>query len=265
MPERGSYPFTPDIQDKTDVKEGAFAIVKEFANNPDWIVKEFDQVLDEDFKVWLYMQERNPTATAPDMTFERFQNEVLRHKRILDADTHLTPFIPESSLVYGTDSVGKEKGFIVMRKVTGEDLENVAVLDSEQQAQLESLINACFDFYEENRKLSAHGETTFGYFLDIIQSPLRDDDTYCLHNIMYGTLPGESEEQKRMLLVDSYPLYGVYGGDKDNFFELLSDALDTFEHEHGIRFSESLRERIKNTNNMGYAHKESDLVVLREG
>lgn len=243
-----SYPFTPDIQDKPNVTEGAFALIKEFTNNPKWIVKEFDQVFDDEYRLWLQMQERNPATPTPDMTYERFKQEILRHKRIIDTDTHLKPFMPESHLVYGTDSTGKEKGFIVMEKVTGNDLEKIDTSSPEQQLQLESLINACFDFYEDNRGPSRSGDTTFGYFPDIIQSPLRKDDTYRLHNIMYGTLPQEDPSNKRMLLVDSYPLYGVYGDD-NKLFERMNSALDTFERENNIQFSSDLRVRIKNAQN----------------
>jgi hypothetical protein len=204
MLKESSYPFPQDIVEKTDIELGHFAKIKEFSSNPDYIVKDLGP-----------------------KTLDVFKEDIGHEENLLkNSKSGIYELIPKHMLVYGTDDALMEKGFIVMEKVTGKDIETIQKFTPEMVSQLESLVATSLKFYEET-KLDKNQ-----FFPDIWKSARE------LNNIMYGKT--KSDEQDRMYLVDTYPLMrATYSPERH--FDMLKCALAEFSKRHQVEFSSEFR------------------------
>ena len=133
------YPFRVDMVDKPGVTEGAFSAVKEFLGDPRWIVKENDNVMDHEYMEWLGKFGRDPEKAGmpPNLTVERFKEEMKGADTMLKKfGGELYDFIPEHHFVYGANPDGRRKGFVVMKKVIGEDVIKMDKVPEELVLQL---------------------------------------------------------------------------------------------------------------------------------
>lgn len=230
-------PFAGELVEKNDTIKGAFAKVKEFADDPRWIVKEVNN-LDPDYY---------GTQTKVQINFETFRDQVGKsHDLLAKSGTHLKDFIPQNFLVYGKNEEGEEKGFIVMRKIEGTELIKINKLTTEQLRQLDDLINASLDFYLETRKdlhLGPGFDYEIGYLPDLVSTKIGEADVpNYLTNIMIGKEPGETEE--KVYFTDTYPLGPIYGGAQDKYWQLLDETLKNTETKFGQDVFTKSREKL---------------------
>lgn len=247
MDQQYLYPFSeqPDYL-ATPHEEGGFAVLKEFENKPEWLIKEMEAVFDEIHERWIqqFFREDGLSPEGPEippMTFERFRNEVSRHKKILDSTTtDINNFVPKNYLYYGTNDYGNERGFIVIQRVVGEDLINVAHVSPEMNQSFEQFLLAAFDFYEEQKNMG------IGYFPDIVSLPEEDSaKPHFIHNIMFGKI---NDGPENIYLVDTYPLMRIWD-DEDKFFDNLKRALEDYYRKAGVKPNPEVKERLKKYGN----------------
>ncbi len=218
------YEIPTDIKYKPE--EGAFAQIKEFKNNPNLIIKEIHEVLDE-----TYFE----TDLDQGLSFDRFNSSVGFAKKILESThTELKNYIPEVLLVYGQNEHEKEVGYIVMERIDGIDISRINRISPEIQESFEKVILACFEFYEEQKSKGR------GYFPDLC-TDTPESGVYEIHNLMYGTKPNESNKQ--VYMVDTYPIEFV-SSDESGFFDEVKRALEKFYDNHNISPSIAIRKML---------------------
>ncbi len=243
------YPFKENPTKLTEGKEGAFATVGEFANNKKWIVKEYDRVNDDAYQEYatfvLLMNEfkKKVNIPMPPMTYERFCKEVVKNSSLLkNTKTDLSTFIPEYLVLYGQDNIGEQKGFILMQRVNGKEIEDLDPNESESieiAAQLDRLVCAALDFYEETKSRSDRdSDTCSGFLPDIVASPIHETEyvpsEQTFKNIMFGTLAETTNTNNKLFLVDTYPLMPV-SDDQSVLFDCLKDSIANLEKKYGHR------------------------------
>ncbi len=237
-------PFIP-MEPKRDIREGAFASVYEFMANPNWIVKELSQVYDDSYQSWLVCHDLDPNIPLPDMTIERFRQEVVHDKQIIDNNqSNFKRFLPPFYLVYGQDSHNSEKGYIVMKRIHGQELISFNEINEVQVKQLEELLLSAFDFYEESKAQEPESDKTHGYFPDVIETIADRPGDAVLNNIMFGNLDDDPDQQTNQIyMIDSYPLRIIWS-DQSIFFNKLTAAISNFEDRYGVKFSQELHYRL---------------------
>ena len=230
------YPFRADLVDKAGVTERAFSTVKEFQGDPRWIVKENDNVMDHEYMEWLgkYERDREKAGMPPKLSLERFKEEMKGADVMLKKfGGELYDFIPEHHFVYGANPEGRRKGFVVMKKVTGEDVIKMDKVPLELVPQLEKLIELSIDFFEK----TTEEETYLGFFPDLFP-PSQEGSGGDFGNLMWGDVDGK----RGLYLVDTYPLDPVES--VPMLMVDLQEAMENFERKKGVRFSDGFMENV---------------------
>lgn len=249
-PTTPQYPFAEQPVFSTGTREeGVFTSILEFKNNPDWIVKEVDMVNDEIMFEWRLRQQsridnNEEIENDPVLTFDRFRAEVAAHKKILEtSQTDINKFIPPNHLVFGENSYGNTKGFIVMQRVIGEDVSSMRNLTSNMLESLEELLLASLDFYDEQLSMGS------GLMPDLWKpDDPTDRGSFRLSNLMFGKIK-DGEEQ--VFLVDTYPLICA-GGANSAFFDNFKRALESFYEQYRVLPSAKLRDRLVQYGNTAF-------------
>lgn len=172
-------PFQP-LERFTEGSRGAFANIEQAKKNPDLLIKEI---------VWL------AEDLKPDYTFEEFEQEVVLPFRALQ-EQGFGKFIPEALPVWGKDDVGRERGYMVMKKVRGADIQYVEKLDFRLAKELDDLVAKSLDAVTNALR---SGQEIISP--DIAESNVSSGND--LRNLMVGTVGGD--EEKHVWLVDVYP------------------------------------------------------------
>lgn len=240
------YPFN-ELQEKRDIVEGAFSTIHELQNNPNWVIKEMSQVLDNSYETHLMLQRRNRAGEPPKMTIERFESEVARHREIImNNESNVKQLIPENYLIYGKGEGGHERGFIVMRKVIGTEITELEKVTEEQIQLIEQTLIESFKFFDNSSHTSPSGKVV-RYFPDLIQTPEQEDDSYKLHNIIIGHQSYDNKKQNdQAYIIDNYPLRTIWEDRAPTFFYKLKEAINDFESTHQSTFSEELHQILQN-------------------
>lgn len=233
--EAGGYPFAGKMEEKNDVIPGKFSEVKSFLNDKKWLVKEYSGVNDFAEHFWKFRNEKGEAdVPRPELTWDRFQAEMIKHRNLLRkfGSEKLLGFVPANNLVFGNNDAGEKTGFIVMRRVSGEEIDNMAEVPNEMVSQLEELVAESVLMY----KRSLEDPIYQGYFPDLM--PPREDKNIRFGNLIWGEIDGKQQ----LYWVDTYPLRQY-----ENPKELAADLeimMTKFEEEKGVKFSDGFVDRI---------------------
>lgn len=230
-----NYPFKRGLEDKVSVTLGVFSDIKEFKDDDRWIVKEYAYVTGSDMTEWVKKRKTDPNNAAepPEMNVQIFTDGVKRSDELIEKfGQGLKRFIPEHQLIFGTNDKGEKRGFLVMKKVNGEDLEKMKAVPDELVGQLEEIIKASVEFYEN----SFAEPISRGYFPDLM--PIQADDNARFGNLMWGEL----ELKQGLYLIDTYPLRRY--GDPKSLAVIMEVMMQIFELEKGVKFSDGFIKRM---------------------
>lgn len=162
-------PFKP-LEEFTERGPGGFTIIEQARDNPDLLVKEVVNIIwDKDHE--------GDAIFYDDYTFDVFQQEIVEPIRFLQ-ERGFKKFIPEVQPVWGKDNNGKERGYLVTKRVRGLDLESAANLEPQVVEELDEFIAKSLMIITET--LVSHTDVVSP---DILQLT---ENGPTLHNIIIG-------------------------------------------------------------------------------
>lgn len=184
-------PFKP-LEEFTEGSPGGFALIKQARENPDILVKDIQILAGE--KEGLFS---GHGAFLKDYDFATFKREVVEPIRFLQS-RGFDKFIPKTEFVWAKDDDGKEKGFLLMKKVKGKEVEDLEEMSPEIARELDIFLSNYFKVESETLMLGG----------DIISPDIWDfaEGGLSLNNIIVGKTSGDKEEH--VYLVDLYPTKG---------------------------------------------------------
>lgn len=184
-------PFKP-LEEFTEGSPGGFALIKQAKENPDVLVKDIAILSDDN-------EENNQSGSVflEHYDFETFKREIVDPIKFLQ-ERGFNKFIPEVQPVWGKDENGEEKGFLVMKRVRGIDIEDLEKISLRIANELDIFISKSFEIESESLM---SGE-------DIISPDIlaTTESGPSLANIMIGKVSGDKEEH--VYLIDLYPMKG---------------------------------------------------------
>ncbi|MBI2601252.1 hypothetical protein HYW42_04845 [Candidatus Daviesbacteria bacterium] len=162
----------------TDAPVGFFVTVRQpLEAHPKVVVKELNQLM-------LWPREPN---LQPNYRYEEFIEEVVGPMSYFTGpECPFSVYVPPTMCVWGRNEEGKERGFIVMRKVIGQGIESIEAISLEVAESLDKLL-----------ALSASDPPVVIDIAKMNSTPAH------FHNIVVGKIGSEPDQP---YYVDSYPL-----------------------------------------------------------
>lgn len=164
---------------KAEYRNGNYAHVYESVQNPNILVKEIHSVLLSDVG----------RISDFDYGLEGFQFGIVSVvQELIDPQHGLGEFVPPLNFVWGLNQQNQQRGFIVMPRVHGHDVEDLDFIDPSVSAQLANLLAACLRVYKASNR-------------EITPDVLGIDGK--IRNIKIGSLAGQTDIKP--YLIDVYP------------------------------------------------------------
>ncbi len=178
--ENSPKPFRPLEEFQTDISHG-FSKIEQGVGHPEILVKEITHIL---------------TSTY---TFDDFKREVVEPIEAAN-DYGLGKFIPYINSVWGLNDEGQERGFLVTKRVFGENIEDVTNISLEIAEELDKFLSLSLvvaSITLRNTDMVILPDISFVSYSDSCKSA-------GLINIVIGKT--DSDTREHVYLVDLYPL-----------------------------------------------------------
>lgn len=175
------------LEEFTEGSPGGFALIKQAKENPDVLVKEILIVADGE-------NNRFDTFFIENYDFDAFKREVVDPIKFLQ-ERGFKKFIPEVQPVWGKNEDGKERGFLLMKKVKGKEIEDLEEISPRIAKELDIFISEYFAIQSET--IMSGG--------DIIVPDISrfTEKGILLVDLIVGKVTGDKEDH--VYLVDLYP------------------------------------------------------------
>lgn len=176
------------LEEFTEGKIGGFALIKQAKENPDVLVKE---ILIVDNK----KKDKFNAHFTENYDFDTFKSEVVDPIKFLQI-RGFNRFIPKTEFIWGKDEDGKEKGFLLMKKVKGKEIEDLEEISPRIARELDIFLSEYFAIQSETMMSGG----------DIIVPDIprfTQKKGILLVNLMVGKVAGDKEDH--VYLVDLYP------------------------------------------------------------
>src|SRR3989338_4348338 len=183
-------PFKP-LEEFTEGKIGGFALIKQAKDNHDILVKDI-AILRPDAET-----SDSSSVFLEHYDFNTFKREIVDPIKFLQKNG-FEKFIPETQPVWGKDENGEEKGFLLMKRVRGIDIEDLEKMSLRIANELDIFLSKYFEV--ESEAIVSGGNIISPDIIDLTEGGSS------LINIMIGKVYGDKEEH--VYLIDLYPMEG---------------------------------------------------------
>ena len=179
------------LEEFTEGKIGGFALIKQAKENPDVLVKDI-AILRPDVE-----NSKSGSVFLETYDFDTFKREIVDPIKFLQ-EHGFEKFIPALEPVWAKDEDGEEKGFLIMKRVRGVDIEDLEKMSPRIAKEFDIFLSKHFEI--ESEAFKSGGDIISPDILGLTETgPM-------LSNLMVGKVSGDKEEH--VYLVDLYPMKG---------------------------------------------------------